>query len=131
MIELVGDLGSGKTQFVRGLAKGIGSTDAVQSPSFTISRVYRGKAQRQRTLELHHFDFYRLDDPGVVGAELHEALQDPDSVVAVEWGETAEKILPKDRLRVEFETVADNKRKIILNAVGQNHRRLVSNLQKV
>jgi len=55
VIELVSDLGGGKTTFVRGLARGLGSADVVSSPTFTVSKVY--KADK---LELHHFDFYRL-----------------------------------------------------------------------
>src|SRR6185312_5854101 len=61
VIELISDLGGGKTTFVRGLAKGMGSQDTVRSPSFTLSNEYRsGK------LTLYHFDFYRLEDPGIM-----------------------------------------------------------------
>lgn len=93
IIELVSDLGGGKTQLVRGLAAGMGSTDQVQSPTFTISRIYTSK-----TLELHHFDFYRLGDPGIVALELAEVMQSSEAVVAIEWADTVHGILPKNRV---------------------------------
>ena len=64
-IELVSDLGGGKTAFVSGLAKGMGSRDSVSSPSFTLSNVYQAD-----NISLHHFDFYRLSDPGILRDEL-------------------------------------------------------------
>src|SRR5690349_8475192 len=72
VIELASDLGGGKTTFVRGLAVGMGSIDAVSSPSFTISQVYNSD-----NLSLHHYDFYRLGEPGLMAQELSEVLDDP------------------------------------------------------
>src|ERR1700712_1196496 len=80
VIELVSDLGGGKTAFVKGLARGMGSTDVVRSPSFTISNQYKAGSKT-----LYHFDFYRLFDPGIMRDELAEILQDPNAVVVVEW----------------------------------------------
>lgn len=97
VIELVSDLGGGKTTFVHGLAKGIGSADHVASPTFTISRLYKGK-----TVELHHFDFYRLQDPGLMEYELHDLLEDDDAVAVVEWGDVVKHVLPKKRLTIRF-----------------------------
>jgi tRNA threonylcarbamoyladenosine biosynthesis protein TsaE len=105
VIELISDLGGGKTQLVRGLAAGMGSTDQVQSPTFTISRIYKSKA-----LELHHFDFYRLGDPGIVGLELAEVMQDPRAIVAIEWADTVKDILPKKRLQIVITTSSDTNR---------------------
>lgn len=61
-IEFLSDLGGGKTTFITGLNKGFGSEDPVASPSFTISYTY----SRQNKKQLHHFDFYRLEDAGIV-----------------------------------------------------------------
>ncbi|HXE10210.1 MAG TPA: tRNA (adenosine(37)-N6)-threonylcarbamoyltransferase complex ATPase subunit type 1 TsaE [Verrucomicrobiae bacterium] len=109
VIELISDLGGGKTTFVRGLAKGMGSQDTVRSPSFTLSNEYRsGK------LTLYHFDFYRLEDPGIMRRELAEVLEDPGAVIAVEWpGEVAE-ILPQRRLtlRIHPDETNDTKREL-------------------
>lgn len=96
-IELIGDLGAGKTAFVRGLADGMGSDDDVRSPSFTLSNEYKaGK------LTLHHFDFYRIQEPGILRQELAEVLQDPDAAVVVEWADTVRSILPDDRLTIRI-----------------------------
>src|SRR5690606_23307454 len=65
VIELVSDLGGGKTTFTRGLVGGLKSTDTVASPTFTISREYTGGR-----LHVYHFDFYRLGEAGIVGDEL-------------------------------------------------------------
>jgi tRNA threonylcarbamoyladenosine biosynthesis protein TsaE len=109
VIELVSDLGGGKTQLVRGLAAGMGSTDQVQSPTFTISRIYTAKR-----LELHHFDFYRLQDPGIIKLELAEAMHTPDVVVAIEWADTVQDILPADRLRIIITSTGESLREIRL-----------------
>lgn len=97
IIELISDLGGGKTTFTRGLVHGAGSTDHVASPTFTVSKVY--KAER---FDIHHFDFYRLAEAGVIEHELHDLLHDPSSVVVVEWGDIVRHVLPEERLSVEI-----------------------------
>jgi tRNA threonylcarbamoyladenosine biosynthesis protein TsaE len=105
VVELVSDLGAGKTAFVRGLAAGLGSRDAVRSPSFTLSNQYQaGK------LTLYHFDFYRLFEPGIMRDELAEALADPEAIVAVEWPGIVEQVLPARRLTVHIKTGGENRR---------------------
>ena len=110
LIELVSDLGGGKTAFVRGLAKGMGSPDHVASPTFTISREYRAD-----DLTLYHFDFYRLQEPGILTAELHEVLHDPKAVVAVEWSDIVKHVLPDKRLTVHFDFEGDTDRTLRLS----------------
>ena len=102
MFLLSSDLGGGKTTFVKGLAGGIGYEGVVTSPTFMVSRVYKGKK-----LELHHFDFYRLDDGGIVGMELAELLDDPNAITAVEWGDVVKNVLPMDYVLVKLERVKD------------------------
>lgn len=80
VIELIGDVGAGKTTFVIGLAKGLGSTDHVSSPTFTICNTYRGR------LTIQHADFYRLNDDKLIQKELDELIAD-DTVVVLEWSE--------------------------------------------
>jgi tRNA threonylcarbamoyladenosine biosynthesis protein TsaE len=107
VIELISDLGGGKTAFVRGLAKGMGSLDHVASPTFTISRVYEaGK------LSLHHFDFYRLNEPGIILNEIAELIGDPRVVIVIEWSDVIKHVLPTDRLTIEITTTGDTKRNI-------------------
>jgi tRNA threonylcarbamoyladenosine biosynthesis protein TsaE len=97
VFELLSDLGGGKTAFVRGLAIGIGTEDDVSSPSFTINNTYQGK-----NLTLQHFDFYRLEEAGVVADELEEDIRAPLTVVAVEWGDIVHDVLPDDRIKVRI-----------------------------
>ncbi|MEO7364621.1 MAG: tRNA (adenosine(37)-N6)-threonylcarbamoyltransferase complex ATPase subunit type 1 TsaE [Candidatus Saccharimonadales bacterium] len=97
MIELVSDLGGGKTTFTRGLASGIGSTDRVSSPSFTLMNQYRGDK-----LMIYHFDFYRLAEPGIMREELAEVLTDPSAVVVVEWANIVEDVLPVERVSISI-----------------------------
>lgn len=111
VIELVGDVGAGKTTFTKGLAKGLEIDDDVQSPSFTISRVYEGRDG----LLLVHYDFYRLHDAGIMADELRETVEDPQAVTVIEWAGIVEGVLPKDRLTITFETPTEETRKLTLS----------------
>ena len=91
VIELVGDVGVGKTTFTKGLAEGLGVREEVTSPSFTISKVYKMADGGN----LVHFDFYRLPEPGLMAEDLTENLNNPDNVVVVEWGESVVDLLPE------------------------------------
>jgi tRNA threonylcarbamoyladenosine biosynthesis protein TsaE len=111
VIELVSDLGGGKTVFAKGLAKGSGSLDIVSSPTFTISRIYKALK-----FNIHHFDFYRLKDPGIVSQELKESIQDDDVVTVIEWADSVKDVLPKRRIEVRISLLSQNKRKILITA---------------
>ena len=93
VIELIGDVGAGKTTFTRGLAEGLGATEPITSPSFTISKQYPIKNG-----VLVHYDFYRLPDPGLMSEDLAESIQDPHTITVVEWADTVQDILPENRL---------------------------------
>lgn len=95
VIELVSDLGGGKTTFTRGLVRGLGSSDKVASPTFTISKLYDAGS-----LQVHHFDFYRLPEPGIIAEELAEVVGDPDAVTLVEWADVVQHVLPETRLTI-------------------------------
>lgn len=110
VIELVSDLGGGKTAFVRGLAKGMGSHDQVASPTFTISREYHAD-----NLTLYHFDFYRLHEPGIITAELAEFIDDPKAVVAVEWSDIAKHVLPEKRVTVQLTLTGEQSRQLLFS----------------
>jgi tRNA threonylcarbamoyladenosine biosynthesis protein TsaE len=101
---LVSDLGGGKTTFVKGLAHGLGSTDHVGSPTFTINRTYN--CANGRTLQ--HFDFYRLNDAGIVANELAEYIDDRQVVVAIEWGDIVSNSLPTKLVRIRLDRLASN-----------------------
>lgn len=98
VIELIGDVGAGKTTFVKGLAKGLKIDEDVQSPSFTISRNYPARDD----LTLNHYDFYRLSDAGIMNMEIAETFNNPHSITVVEWGESVHDVLPDERIVVEI-----------------------------
>ena len=112
VLELVGDVGAGKTTFTKGLAKGLGISETVQSPTFTISRVYEGEK-----LTLSHYDFYRLNDYGIMEMELAENLNNPKNVTVVEWAGDLAEILPKKHLKLVFESLNENQRKVKVREV--------------
>lgn len=110
VIELVGDVGAGKTTFVKGLARGLEIDDDVQSPSFTISRVYQARDE----LRLVHYDFYRLGEAGVMAADLDEAMQDPQTITVIEWADIVEGVLPDDRIRIQIQAQSETSRELSL-----------------
>lgn len=112
VIELIGDVGAGKTTFVRGLAKGLGITEPVTSPSFTISKSYALPDNKRLT----HYDFYRLQDPGLMTDDLSESINDENTITIIEWSDTVSNLLPKDRTIVKIEYVDDGSRNLSLTA---------------
>lgn len=124
VLELLGDLGSGKTTLIKGIAEGLGITEAVSSPTFTINRVYDIGDKR-----FYHFDFYRIDSSDIVALELSEAASEPKSIVAVEWAEHAKGAMPEDRLTISFQSPAENERDIELTAHGDKSQALVEKIQ--
>lgn len=98
-LALSGDLGAGKTHFVQGVAKGLGITDIVVSPTFTIMNLYEGKS-----LELKHFDFYRLEEE----EELYNIGWDEygsGGVVAAEWANRFPRLIPEEAVYMNFRTI--------------------------
>lgn len=110
VIELASDLGGGKTTLTRGMAHGAGSDDHVASPTFTVSKVYQ--TDRHERMELHHFDFYRLDEAGVMRDELAELIGDPGYVVIVEWSDIVKDVLPEDRLTISMQAISEDERTV-------------------
>lgn len=107
VIELKSDLGGGKTTFTRGLTRGAGSQDHVSSPTFTVSKVYRAP-----NFDIHHFDFYRLQEAGLMEHEIAELLDDTNVVVVVEWGQVIQHVLPAERISIEIDQVDTESRDI-------------------
>ena len=102
VIELIGDVGAGKTTFVIGLAKGLGSPDHVSSPTFTICNTYQGR------LTIQHADFYRLHDDKLIQKELDELI-DEKTVVILEWAENLTNPL-KDTIQITVTPGLDDRR---------------------
>ncbi|MBC7764640.1 tRNA (adenosine(37)-N6)-threonylcarbamoyltransferase complex ATPase subunit type 1 TsaE [Microbacteriaceae bacterium] len=112
VIELVGDVGAGKTTFTKGVALGLSIDEAIQSPTFTINRMYPARDD----LTLVHYDFYRLNDAGVMAAELDEVIHDPLMITIVEWGEVVAGVLPESRIRITIVPTAEQSRQVTLDA---------------
>ena len=107
VLLLQGDLGAGKTHFVKGLARGLGVDDVVTSPTFALHNSYFGR------LTLNHFDFYRIDDSEEVAIlGLNEYFYDKGAVAAIEWSENVANLLPKRCITVTIEKIDDGTRQI-------------------
>jgi tRNA threonylcarbamoyladenosine biosynthesis protein TsaE len=107
---LSGDLGGGKTQFVKGLALGLGITEYITSPTFTYEKIYQGEVG----LSLYHFDLYREDQVSedVLGM-INDALSDKKGICAVEWSERApQNTWPKNSTHIFFKWEGDHERRI-------------------
>ena len=112
-VVLEGELGAGKSELARGIARGLGYTGPVPSPSFTILNEYEGGR-----LALHHFDWYRVSDSG----ELYESGLDEYiggmGVCVIEWSERAPDILPEDRIVVTLIPDENDGRRIFMETHG-------------
>lgn len=118
VIELVGDVGAGKTTLTKGIAKGMGVDEAVQSPTFNLNRIYDANGG----MRLSHYDFYRLNDAGVMADELDETLRDDQTVTVVEWSDVVSGVLPKDRMVIEIQATSDEGRRLDMTAHGEISR---------
>ena len=124
VVELVGDIGAGKTTLTKGIAEGLGVVEPVQSPTFTISRVYGARDD----LRLCHYDFYRLGEAGIMGDEIDEVMYDLRAVTVIEWAESVAGVLPEDRLRAEIVVVGEEQRLVALHPGGERSQKLVEAL---
>ena len=116
IICLNGELGSGKTMFVKGIANALGIQDTITSPTFNIIKEYDGE------LPLYHLDVYRLDgDTNGVGIEEYFSK---GGVVVIEWADTIKSILPEERLDIKFKVVGENKRVLVIMPHGQKYEEL-------
>ena len=107
MLDYGQKFGAGKTTFTRGLAKGLGVKAELSSPSFTISREYRGEKYN-----LVHYDFYRLEDPGLMMEDLAETINDPTTITIIEWGQSIKDILPDGHIVIEIKYIDENTREL-------------------
>ncbi|MDO4611269.1 MAG: tRNA (adenosine(37)-N6)-threonylcarbamoyltransferase complex ATPase subunit type 1 TsaE [Candidatus Saccharibacteria bacterium] len=109
ILELIGDVGAGKTTFTRGLAEGLGIKEPVTSPSFTISKSYAFDDNKTLT----HYDFYRLPDPGLMQEDLEDSIKN-NHIIIVEWADSVSNILPKNRKKIEIKLNDDNSREVTI-----------------
>jgi tRNA threonylcarbamoyladenosine biosynthesis protein TsaE len=126
VVELTSDLGGGKTTFVQGLARALGYSGEVTSPTFTLSRVYPLPHGR----ELHHYDLYRLGQSGVAGDELSEDLGEPGNITVIEWAGIVEDELPADRLRLQLDLTGETERELTFASGGPVSDRIIAGLKE-
>ena len=112
-LALTGELGAGKTTFIRGVARALGFDGAVASPTFTLVREYQGRVR------IYHVDVYRLERvQDVLDLGLDEMAAE-GGVLLVEWGDAVEALLPDDHLLAEITVVGEgNARRIVVTGVG-------------
>lgn len=119
VICLDGELGSGKTVFVKGFAKSLGITENITSPTFNIVKEYENGE-----MPLNHMDVYRLEDSdATIG--FNDYFQS-ESVTIIEWSELIKDKLPDERLDIKFKVIDENTRVIILNPHGQKYEDVVN-----
>ncbi|MCT3556146.1 tRNA (adenosine(37)-N6)-threonylcarbamoyltransferase complex ATPase subunit type 1 TsaE [Lentilactobacillus buchneri] len=125
LILLDGDLGAGKTTFTKGLAKGLGITRPIKSPTFTIIREYQ-----DGRIPLYHMDVYRLEEGGGDDLGLEEYFNG-DGVNVVEWSKFVSDELPDDYLRIIFrrdDSEGDNVRTLTFEATGHRFEQLIDDI---
>ncbi len=115
IIALYGELGSGKTTFVQGLAKGLGIPHRLVSPTFIIVKKYELNLEKYKTF--FHIDLYRIEKAAdLAGLGLDEIFSDPAAIVAIEWPERMGELLPKERIDIRFKQIDEFKRQIIIGS---------------
>ena len=121
ILTLDGDLGAGKTTFTKGIGRGLGIKKVINSPTFTIVKVYHGNKT------LYHFDAYRLEgENDELGFE--EMFED-DGVCVVEWPEFIEDILPEERLKIRIIKNEDNTRSFDITAIGDKYENVLKEIE--
>ena len=149
LLLLEGSLGTGKTTFTQGLARGIGITEVVSSPTFTLLKEYPGqpgptvqREQAQVTQQhqqqerhragpaLYHFDLYRLDDPEEILDLGFEDYFFGNGVCVVEWADKAELLWPAEHLRLRMKIMSETKRGLLFTATGLRYCELLQQFQK-
>lgn len=111
VVALLGNLGAGKTTLTKGIARGLGVSDLIHSPTFTLIHEHQGR------LPLYHFDLYRLDSPEQLEDLGYEDYFYGEGVSLVEWAEKAEGLLPPDHLEIRITGEADE-RTLEIRATG-------------
>ena len=123
VIELISDMGGGKTTITRGIVRGSGSTNNVASPTFTISKVYQAPG-----FSIHHYDLYRLSEPGIIMHELQELFGDRSTVTIVEWPDIAHSLLPSSRITIELTPTSEFQRRITIKGPDEIIKKIKDNL---
>ncbi len=145
LLLLDGQLGTGKTTFTQGLAQGMGITEDISSPTFTLLKEYAGRESQTSTARepgqlaaaqlpvrpaLYHFDLYRLDDPEEILDLGFEDYFYGSGVCVVEWADKADLLWPTEHLRIRLKMLNETKRGLLFTAVGTRYCELLQQFQK-
>ena len=118
-IALKGDLAGGKTTFTKGIGKALNIKSVINSPTFTILKIYEGD------LTLYHIDAYRLENNEY---DLGISEYEQDGITVVEWPEYYQSYLPKDYIEIDFKYIDDNSREISFISHGKKYEELVKEM---
>lgn len=124
LITLDGDLGAGKTRLTQAIARALGVTGNVNSPTFTIIKEYEG-----RRLPLYHMDVYRISEDEAAELGLDEYFEG-DGVSVIEWASLIESLLPSERFEIRIEVTGEQSRIFHLRAIGEPYERWLDVLQR-
>jgi len=122
VICLNGELGSGKTVFVKGFAKALGITETITSPTFSLVKEYP-----DGEMPLYHMDVYRLDDTNNNDIGVEDYLNS-DGICIIEWPEMIEDKLPEERLDIKFKVIDDDTRVLVLTPYGEKYEDLCNDV---
>lgn len=123
VLALEGELGSGKTTFVQGLARNLGIKEKVQSPTFVLIKWFKLSRRHLPFRHLVHVDAYRLESLAEARRlGLRDAFRDPDAVVVIEWANRIKKLIPKSAVRIKFEHAEKGWRRIKINLKGKREK---------
>jgi tRNA threonylcarbamoyladenosine biosynthesis protein TsaE len=124
VVLLLGNVGVGKTHLVKGIARGLGSTDLVTSPSFVLINEYQADPQHAG-LRIYHVDLYRIDDPAELTSIGLEEIWNDQGVCLIEWAERAQDWLPNDHLAIHMQHLSETKRILRFVPHGERYQQLV------
>jgi tRNA threonylcarbamoyladenosine biosynthesis protein TsaE len=144
LLLLNGQLGMGKTTFTQGLAKGMGITETITSPTFTLLKEYTSSARsiamsnsqpyssaRTRKFALYHFDLYRLDEPEeIIDLGFEDYFYDRNGVCVVEWADKAENLWVSEQLTITIRPQGETGRAFLFTATGAYYSELLRQFQK-
>ncbi len=117
-IALIGDLGTGKTTFVKKIAEGLGIIETIKSPTFTYVREYE-----LEKFNVYHFDVYRISDPSEIYEIGYEDYVNNDGVLIIEWANLIKEELPEEYIEITLEYCNDESRYIKIDYIGNDNRK--------
>lgn len=114
IVALKGDLGSGKTTFIQGLAQGLKIKENILSPTFVIQKDFSLVLKNYKNF--YHIDAYRLENPAeLLELGFKDLIKNPENLIVIEWANKIKKLLPRNIFEIKFANLGKNKRKIIIN----------------